>query len=52
MWENAFHELLHGGYIREAGFHGQLYQISAKGFDLLKTLGKTPVGYIAEMGGM
>jgi hypothetical protein len=51
-WESAFNELLHGGYIRDAGCNGQLFQISAKGFDFLKGLGKSPVGYIAEMGGM
>lgn len=51
-WDNAFRELLDGGYIRDAGFNGQLFQISTKGFDFLKTLGKTPVGYIAELGGM
>jgi hypothetical protein len=51
-WEDAFDELLSGGYIRDAGCNGQLFQISPKGFDFLKTLGKTPVGYIAELGGM
>jgi len=51
-WESAFSELLDGGYIRDAGCNGQLFQISPKGFDFLKTLGKTPVGYIAELGGM
>jgi len=51
-WESAFNELLHGGYIRDAGCNGQLFQISPKGFDYLKTLGKSPVGYIAELGGM
>ncbi len=51
-WESAFQELLSGGYIRDAGCNGQLFQISTKGFDFLKTIGKTPVGYIAEMGGM
>jgi hypothetical protein len=51
-WEDAFNELLEGGYIRDAGCNGQLFQISTKGFEFLKTLGKTPVGYIAEMGGM
>jgi hypothetical protein len=51
-WESAFQELLTGGFIREAGCNGQLFQISTKGFDFLKTIGKTPVGYIAELGGM
>ncbi len=51
-WESAFNELLHNGYIRDAGCNGQLFQISTKGFEYLKTLGKTPVGYIAELGGM
>jgi hypothetical protein len=51
-WESAFNELLHGGYIRDAGCNGQLFQISPKGFEFLKTLGKSPVGYIAELGGM
>jgi hypothetical protein len=39
-------------FIRDAGCNGQLFQISTKGFDFLKTIGKTPVGYIAELGGM
>ena len=51
-WESAFGELLEGAYIRDAGCNGQLFQISPKGFEFLKTLGKTPVGYIAELGGM
>ena len=51
-WASAFNELLHGGYIRDAGCNGQLFQISPKGFEFLKTLGKSPVGYIAELGGM
>jgi hypothetical protein len=51
-WDEAFNELLSGGYIRDAGCNGQLFQISTKGFEFLKTLGKTPVGYIAELGGM
>jgi hypothetical protein len=51
-WEGAFHELLEGAYIRDAGCNGQLFQISSKGFEFLKTLGKSPVGYIAELGGM
>ncbi len=38
-------------FIRDAGCNGQLFQISSRGFDFLKTLGKTPVGYIAELGG-
>jgi hypothetical protein len=52
QWDNAFEELLSGQYIRDAGCNGQLFQISPKGFDFLKTIGKTPVGYIAELGGM
>jgi hypothetical protein len=51
-WEDAFQELLSGGYIRDAGCNGQLFQISTRGFEFLKTIGKTPVGYIAELGGM
>jgi hypothetical protein len=51
-WESAFDELLSGGYIRDAGCNGQLFQISPLGFEFLKTIGKTPVGYIAELGGM
>ena len=51
-WESAFQELLTGAYIHDAGYNGQLFQISAKGFAFLKSIGKTPVGYIAEMGGM
>ncbi|MCE0523736.1 MAG: hypothetical protein LV480_12590 [Methylacidiphilales bacterium] len=51
-WDSAFDELLAGDFIRDAGCNGQLFQISAKGFDFLKTIGKTPVGYIAELGGM
>jgi hypothetical protein len=51
-WEAAFDELLTGEYIRDAGCNGQLFQISTKGFEFLKTLGKSPVGYIAELGGM
>jgi hypothetical protein len=52
LWESAFQELLEGGFIRDVGCHGQLFQVSGKGFDYLKSIGKTPVGYIAEMGGM
>jgi hypothetical protein len=52
MWENAFQELLCGAYIHDAGYNGQLFQISAKGFAFLKSIGKTPVGYISEMGNM
>jgi hypothetical protein len=51
-WEGAFEELLAGDFIRDAGCNGQLFQISTKGFDFLKSIGKTPVGYIAELGGM
>jgi hypothetical protein len=52
MWEAAFNELLSNGLIRDAGCNGKLFQISAKGFEFLETLGKFPVGYIAELGGM
>jgi hypothetical protein len=51
-YEAAFQELLHAGLIRDAGFNGQLFQISAPGFAFLETLGKFPIGYIAELGGM
>jgi hypothetical protein len=51
-WESAFQELLSGEFIRDAGCNGQLFQISTKGFAFLKSIGKTPVGYIAELGGM
>jgi hypothetical protein len=51
-WECAFQELLTGDFIRDAGCNGQLFQISTKGFQFLKTMGKSPVGYIAELGGM
>ena len=51
-WDSAFNELLSGDYIRDAGCNGQLFQISTKGFEFLKTVGKTPIGYIAELGGM
>jgi len=51
-WESAFQELLTGNYIHDAGYNGQLFQITTKGFAFLKSIGKTPVGYIAEMGGM
>ena len=49
-WDGAFHELLQAALIRDAGCNGQLYQISSKGFAYLETLGKTPIGYIAELG--
>jgi hypothetical protein len=52
MWEAAFNELLANGLIRDAGCNGKLFQISAKGFEYLETLGKYPIGYIAELGGM
>jgi hypothetical protein len=51
-WESAFEELLVGDFIRDAGCNGQLFQISTKGFEFLKSIGKSPVGYIAELGGM
>jgi hypothetical protein len=50
QWEAAFTEILDGGLIRDAGCHGRLFQISTAGFAYLKTLGKTPIGYIAELG--
>ena len=50
QWEAAFRELLDRAYIRDAGCHGRLFQISADGFAYLKTQGKSPVGYIAELG--
>jgi hypothetical protein len=49
-WESAFQEILDRHYIRDAGCHGRLFQISTEGFAYLKTQGKTPVGYIAELG--
>jgi hypothetical protein len=52
LWDNAFNELLTRGFIIDAGCNGQLFQISASGFGFLKSMGKTPVGYIAELGGM
>jgi len=51
-WERAFEELLAGGLIHDVGCNGQLFQISGKGFEFLETLGKFPIGYIAELGGM
>ena len=51
-WDSAFNELFLGDYIRDAGCNGQLFQITTKGFEFLKTIGKTPIGYIAELGGM
>ena len=51
-WDSAFQELIANDFIRSAGGNGQLFQISTKGFEFLKTVGKTPIGYIAELGGM
>jgi hypothetical protein len=51
-WDRAFQELLAGAYVHDAGYNGQLFQITAKGFTYLKCIGKSPVGYIAEMGNM
>lgn len=51
-WERGFDELLNGGLIHDVGCNGQLFQISGKGFEFLETLGKYPIGYIAELGGM
>jgi hypothetical protein len=50
QWEAAFQEILDAKYIRDGGCHGRLFQISTAGFEWLKTQGKTPVGYIAELG--
>jgi len=49
-WEMAFQEILDAKYIRDAGCHGRLFQLSTEGFAYLKTQGKAPVGYIAELG--
>ena len=51
-WDSAFQELFTGAYIHDAGYNGQLFQITKKGFAFLKGIGKSPVGYIAEMGNM
>jgi hypothetical protein len=51
-WDSAVQELISGAYIHDVGYNGQLFQITGKGFAFLKSIGKTPVGYIAEMGGM
>ncbi len=50
QWAAAFREILERGYIRDAGCHGRLFQISTAGFAYLKTHGKSPIGYIAELG--
>jgi hypothetical protein len=50
QWEAAFQEILDRKYVRDAGCHGRLFQISTEGFAFLKTKGKSPVGYIAELG--
>jgi hypothetical protein len=47
-WKAAFDELIAHGLIRDAGYN--LFQVSAKGFEFLETLGKYPIGYIAELG--
>ena len=52
QWDGAFEELLQGGLIHDVGCNGQLFQISGDGFKFLETLGKYPIGYIAELGGM
>ncbi len=49
-WEEAFQELVRHGLVRDAGCNGQLFQISHAGFQFLETLGKYPIGYIAELG--
>jgi hypothetical protein len=51
-WDGAFQELLANDFIHDAGCNGQLFQISTAGFAFLKSIGKSPVGYIAELGGM
>jgi hypothetical protein len=51
-WDSAFQELLSNDFIHPAGGNGQLFQISTQGFAFLKSIGKSPVGYIAELGGM
>jgi hypothetical protein len=48
MWKGAFEELIAHGLVRNAGYN--LFQVSAKGFEFLETLGKYPIGYIAELG--
>jgi hypothetical protein len=50
QWEAAFQEILDRKYVRDAGCHGRLFQISTEGFAYLKIKGKSPVGYIAELG--
>jgi hypothetical protein len=50
QWEAAFQEIFDRQFIRDAGCHGRLFQISPEGFAFLKTKGKSPVGYIAELG--
>jgi hypothetical protein len=49
-WEAAFNELVDCDFIRDAGCHGRLFQISTRGFEYLKTLGHAPIGSIAELG--
>lgn len=52
-WENAFQELLAGDLIKpNPGTNGQLFGVAPRGIAFLKSIGKTPVGYIAELGGM
>jgi hypothetical protein len=51
-WQAAFDELIRENMIRDVGCNGQLFQISGPGFKFLESIGKTPVGYIAELGGM
>jgi hypothetical protein len=50
QWDAAFQDILEHNYVRDAGCHGRLFQISTEGFAFLKTKGKSPVGYIAELG--
>jgi hypothetical protein len=50
LWDDAFNELLKAGLIHDVGYN--LFQISAKGFEFLASIGKHPIGYIAELGGM
>jgi hypothetical protein len=50
LWDAAFDELIRAGLIHDVGYN--LFQISAKGFEFLASIGKHPIGYIAELGGM
>ena len=50
LWDAAFDELIRAGLIHDVGYN--LFQISTKGFEFLASIGKHPIGYIAELGGM